>query len=115
MSNGDYLNNGNKNNNNQNQPQEEQTPQEKNYLFFYISIVCFAVGALLFGLAFAIKNAGTYMLFASMISELASVTFLNAQKKKYDFKWIMVLRVASYVIMGAALVIVIFGISIAAK
>lgn len=110
---GDFLNKDDKN-----KPRNEineQTPQEKNYIFFFIAIGCFAVGALLFGLAFAIKNAGTYMLFASMISELASVTFLNAQKKKYDFKWILIVRIASYVIMGAALVIVIFGLSVAAK
>jgi len=110
---GDFLNKDDKNK--PRNEEKEQTPQEKNYIFFFIAIGCFAVGALLFGLAFAIKNAGTYMLFASMISELASVTFLNAQKKKYDFKWILIVRIASYVIMGAALVIVIFGFSIAAK
>lgn len=115
MSNGDYLNNGNNSKSNQPQTQEEQTPQEKNYLFFYIAIGCFAVGALLLGLAFAIKNAGTYMLFASMISELAAVTFLNAQKKKYNFKWIMVLRVASYAVMVAAIAIVLIGMSLAQK
>ncbi len=115
MSKGDYLNNGNKNQNTQTQAQEEQTPQEKNYLFFYISIGCFAFGVLAFILAFVISGIGTYMLFASMIAELASVTFLNAQKKKYDLKWIMILRIASYIIMGVALVIVIFGISVAAK
>jgi len=110
---GDYLNKDDKNK--ARNEVNEQTPQEKNYIFFFIAIGCFAVGALLFGLAFAIKNAGTYMLFASMISELASVTFLNAQKKKYDFKWILIVRIASYVVMGAALVIVIFGLSVAAK
>lgn len=110
---GDFLNKDDKNK--ARNEVNEQTPQEKNYIFFFIAIGCFAVGALLFGLAFAIKNAGTYMLFASMISELASVTFLNAQKKKYDFKWILIVRIASYVIMGAALVIVIFGLSVAAK
>lgn len=115
MSKGDFINNGNNGKNAQPQPQEEQTPQEKNYLFFFISAGCFAVGALLLGLAFAIKNAGTYLLYASMICELASVTFLNAQKRKYNFKWILALRVASYVIMGAGLVIVILGISLAAK
>ena len=105
MSKGDYLNNDK-----DNKTQEtEQTPQEKNFLFFYIAIGCFAVGCLLFGLAFAIKNAGTYMLFASMISQLACVTFLNAQKKKYHFLWVKILRVASYVVMGAALAIVIIG------
>lgn len=119
MSKGDFINNGNNDKNARLQPQEEQTPQEKNYLFFFISAGCFALGALSFILAFvlsiAIKGIGTYLLFASMICELASVTFLNAQKRKYNFKWIMVLRVASYVIMGAALVIVIFGLSVAAK
>ena len=105
MSKGDYLNNDK-----DKQTQEtEQNPQEKNFLFFYIAIGCFAVGAVLFGLAFAIKNAGPYMLFASMISELACVTFLNAQKKKYHFVWVKVLRVLSYVVMGAALAIVILG------
>lgn len=115
MSNGDFINNGNNKQNTHPQPHEEQTPQEKNYLFFFIAVGCFAIGALLLGLAFAIKNAGTYLLFASMICELACVTFLNAQKRKYHFLWVKVIRVASYVIMGAALVIVIFGLSVAAK
>ena len=112
MSKGDFLNNGNKSRKNAPTEQNEQTPQEKSYLFFYISLGCLAVGALLFGLAFAIKGAGTYLLIASMVSELASVTFLNAQKRRYVFKWIMVARIASYIVMGAALLVFTFGAAI---
>lgn len=110
---GDFINN-----NNPKKPvgaNDEQEEKQPNYVFFYIALGCFALGALMFGLAFAVRGAGTYFLFASMISELAAVTFLNAQKKRYPFKWILLVRVFSYAVMAAALVIVIFGLSIVAS
>ena len=87
----------------------EQPDGQKDYVFFWIAVACFAVGVVLFALAFLIKNAGTTLLIASMFSELACATFLNAQKKRYNFLWVKIARVACYIIMGAALAVFIMG------
>lgn len=110
MSKGDFINGKNTDGKKQSEtPEQNGENQEKNYTFFFIALAGFVAGALCFGLAFAIKGAGTYLLFASMFCELGCATFLNAQKKRYKFIWIMVLRVASYIIMAAAIIIVIAG------
>lgn len=112
MSNNDYLDNEKKPSDD---GKESEAPQKKSLTFFFVALGCLVGGALLFGLAFAIPGAGTYMLFASMFSELACATFLNAQKRKYNFKWVMVTRIICYAIMVAAIAIVLLGISVAAK
>lgn len=109
----DYLNGGKK-------PQgenaeSENEPKQKNYTFFLVAAGGFVAGAILFAISFFIKGAGVHLLFASMISQLICATFLNAQKRKYDFIWIKVLRVACYAVMIAALAIVIWGVSVASK
>jgi hypothetical protein len=78
-------------------------PQDKKY--FWISLGCFAIGCVFFGLSFTIL--GSYATFASMILQLCAITFLNVQKKYYYFTACKVLRVASYVVMllGAALIL----------
>ena len=86
-----------------------QADGQKSLVCFWIAIGCFAAGALLFTLAFVIKGAGTKLLIASMFSELACATFLNVQKKKYDFLWVKVARVACYIVMGAGLAVFIMG------
>ena len=112
MSKGDFINNDNDKHNHPTENGEEQTPQEKNYVFFFIAIGCLALGGIFLGLAFLIKGAGTYMLIASMFCELAGATFLNAQKRKYVFKWIMIVRIACYAVMAAALIIFTIGATV---
>lgn len=87
----------------------------KSLLFFFIALGCLAAGALLFGLAFAIKGAGTYMLIASMFSTLACATFLNAQKRRYNFKAVMPVRIVCYAVMIAALIVFMLGTIASAK
>jgi hypothetical protein len=91
------------NNNKDNKP-NEPTEQSDTKKYFWVAVVCFALGALFLGLSFTIL--GVYATFASMILELASVSFLNAQKKYNYFTACKVLRVVSYVVMGAGLAIV---------
>ena len=92
-----------------------QPDGQKNLIFFWIAVGCFAAGIVLLALAFTIKNAGTALLIASMFAELACATFLNAQKKKYDFLWVKIARVACYIVMGAALAVFIMGTVAAAN
>lgn len=82
---------------------------------FYIAIGCFAVGVILFILAIVltltVKNGiGIYFLVASMIAELASVSFLNGHKQKYgQTKLLFIFKILSYVVMGAGLAVFIIG------
>ncbi|MGN0813321.1 MAG: hypothetical protein ACI4MQ_07425 [Candidatus Coproplasma sp.] len=97
---------------------EELSEEEKKRSYmthFYISLGCFAVGCVLLILSivftFAVKNGiAVYFLIASMIAELASVSFLNAMKQRGgEGKLRTVFVVLSYVIMGVALIIFIAG------
>lgn len=84
-------------------------------IYFFIALGCFAVGCALFALAmvftFAVKNGTAYyFIIATMISELAAVSFLNAQKKKGgDGKLRFAFVILSYIVMGAALAIFLMG------
>lgn len=95
------------------QPAEESG--KKNLVYFYIAIGCFALGCVLFGISFAIKGAGVYLLISSMISTLASVSFLNAQKKHGETAACRVIRFLSYVVMAAALIVFVIGMSVSAS
>lgn len=112
MSKNDYIDD---NANAQNESGGEGENGRKSCVFFWIAIGCFIAGALLFALAFLIKGAGTALLIASMFSELACATFLNAQKKNYDFLWVKIARVACYIVMGAGLAVFIMGTVAAAN
>ena len=101
---------------------EELTEEEKRrqYMtYFYIAAGCFGVGCVLFILSiiftFVVKNGiSVYFLIASMIGELASVSFLNAMKQKGGHgKLRTIFIILSYVVMGAALVIFIAGTAVA--
>lgn len=112
-------NNDGKENKNQEVLNEENHTEEENKksaaIYFYIALGCFILGCILFALAmvftFAVVNGTAYyFIIATMISELASVSFLNAQKKKGgDGKLRSVFVILSYVVMGAALVIFVMG------
>ena len=90
---------------------------KKSFLNLYIAIGGFAVGCILFILSLTAApkiggSAGVYFLIASMISELASVSFLNAQKRKAETKLRLIFTILSYVVMAAALGIFIAGMSV---
>lgn len=87
---------------------------KKNLVCFYVAIGCFVLGCILFALSFVIRGAGVYMLIASMISELAAVSFLNGQKKYGVNTACKVIRILSYVVMAAAIIVVVIGMSVTA-
>lgn len=108
----------NDNNERLNEELEEISEEEKkkNYMtHFYISLGCFAVGCVLLILSivftFVVKNGiAVYFLIASMIAELASVSFLNAMKQRGgEGKLRTIFVILSYVVMGVALAIFIAG------
>lgn len=107
-------NKDNKDKNTDLQPQTDDQPQgKKAFLCLYIAIGCLAAGCILFALSFVIKGFGVHMLIASMIAELAAVSFLNGQKKRTPVKVGFALTIISYVIIAAALIVFVVGIGIA--
>ncbi len=92
----------------------------KKWLCLYIAIGCFAAGVILFALAIGltlggIKNVGVYLIIASMMCELAAISFLNAQKRYATNKACTVIRVLSYAVMLAGLVFVLVGMGLSAS
>lgn len=98
------------------QKQNPDVEENKSFLLLYIAIGCFALGAILLGLAiglsFVVSGVGVYLLIASLISELASLTLLNAQKRHGVNKLCTVIRVLSYIVLVAGVLIFAFGASI---
>ena len=87
---------------------ENRPPESGNdKLYAYIAIGLAAAGAVALGLSFTVL--GMYALIASALFEIASITFINLQKKRQDFKWLVFIKTAAYVLLIAALVVFIGG------
>ena len=95
--------------------QPEENGGKSSLVCFYIAIACFALGCLLFGISFAIKGAGVYLLISSMIAELACVSFLNGQKRHGENKACKVMRILSYVVMAAGIIVFVIGMTVSAS
>ena len=67
----------------------------------YVAIGLIAAGAVALGLSFTVL--GIYSLMASMLFEIAGITFVNLQKKKYDLKWLLYVKIVAYALFIAAL------------
>jgi hypothetical protein len=100
----DFITSGDRNENDDNQPQDKK--------YFWIALLCFALGCVCFGLTFTVLS--TYATFASMILQLCAITFLNVQKKHCYFTACKILRIASYAVMLLG-VAVILGVIIIKK
>lgn len=89
----------------------EETKEEgvKSFTLLYVAIGCFAVACVLFALAFLIKGAGVYMLISSTVLSLAAVSFINGQKRRAVNKLCKIFQILSYVVMIAALAVIIIG------
>ena len=77
------------------------------YDYAYIAIGLIIVGAIALGVSFTVL--GVYALIASMLFEIAAMTFVNLQKRRQDLKWLIYLKIAAYVLFGAALLIFVGG------
>ena len=80
---------------------KENLPPEQPYTgrtYAYIAVVlCFAC-ALFFGLAFTVM--GIYSLIASILLSLASLSFVNVQKRKNNFKNLIYVKVCAYILLA---------------
>lgn len=87
--------------------QNKEPEQYQGKLFAWIAIGLCAAGAVALGLAFTVL--GIYALIASMLFEIAAMTFINLQKKKNDLKWLIYVKIAAYALFIAALLVFIGG------
>ena len=76
-------------------------------LYAYIAIGLIAVGAILLGLSFT--ALGSYSLLGCMLLEIIAITFVNLQKRKNDFKWLIYIKIAAYIVFIVALVLFVGG------
>ena len=87
---------------------ENRPPENnENKLYAFIAIGLTAAGAAAFGLSFTVL--GIYALIAGMLFEITSITFINLQKKKQNFKWLFYIKIAAYVFLIAALIVFVGG------
>ena len=87
--------------------QKKDEVKSETKLYAYIAIGLAAAGAVALGVSFTVL--GIYALIASMLFEIASMTFVNLQKKKKDFKWLIYIRIVAYVLFAAAILVFVGG------
>ena len=88
--------------------EDGQAPASTTKTYFYIGIAACALGAVAFGLAFTVLEV--YALFASILFELAALSFFGTQKKKNDFKAVFYLKIVAYAFLIAFTAFFIGGI-----
>lgn len=100
---------------NKEEENKELTPEDlkKRKIYTYVAIGCLAAGgvllALAIGLSYVVAGIGVYLLIASVISEIAAVSFINSVERSGKTKVTLALKIVSYVIMIAGFAIIILG------
>jgi len=101
---------------NNEEEKDENKKEPISFTYLYAAIGCFALSVVLFalaiGLSIVINGVGVYLLIASLISELASLTFLNVQKKHGQNNACKVFTVLGYALMIIAVLFFSFGAAI---
>ena len=78
-------------------------------IYLIIAIVFAVLGAVALGLSFT--KLGVYALIACMLLEVVAITLLNLQKKEQDFKWLLYLKIATYLLFAAAIILFALGVT----
>lgn len=78
---------------------DENTEKTSTRVYFFIAIGALLLAAVAFGCTF-INGVGVYALIASVLLELAALSFLSTQKKKNNFKGVFYATIAAYVLLG---------------
>jgi len=79
------------------------TPPYGGRAYAYVAIALCAVAAIFLGLAFSVL--GIYALIASVLSGIAAICFANVQKRKNDFKYLIIIKICAYVVTCASVLI----------
>lgn len=77
--------------------------------YFYIALGLLALAAVALGCTF-IPGVGVYSLIASVLLELAALSFLSTQKKKNNFKGVFAVTVVVYIFLAASILMFLGGL-----
>ena len=94
-----------------NKDDKEKLPEPSSYTgktYAYIALGLLVAGAVALGLIFT--KLGVYALIAAVLFELGSLSFANVQKKKNNFKYLKILIICAYVLLGISIALFIGGI-----
>lgn len=80
---------------------------------FYIAVAALALAAITLGLSF-VPALGVYMLIASVLLELTSLSFLSVQKKKENFDAVKYVTIAAYALLAVSILLFVGGMVFAA-
>ncbi|MCH5147974.1 MAG: hypothetical protein J1G05_01255 [Clostridiales bacterium] len=64
--------------------------------YFIVALICTALGGLFFALTFT--PLAVYSLLAAILFCIASISFLGTQKKRQNFKGVLILTIITYII-----------------
>ncbi len=79
--------------------------------YFWIGVAASVIALTLFLLTVFLPTVfGVYGLIAAVLCSLASLAFLNSQKKKNNFKAVLFVTIAAYVLLAALIAFFIGGI-----
>ncbi len=78
-----------------------------NRTFFYIAAALVLLSATAFGLTFTVL--GIYALISSILLGIAALAFVSAQQKKQNFKALLYVKIAAYVMLAVAVLFFIGG------
>lgn len=84
---------------NKQQNSTEESTENSTRSYFFIALGALIAAAVAFGCSF-IPGAGVFLLIASVLLELTSLSFLSTQKKKNNFKAVFYLTIAAYVLLA---------------
>ena len=88
---------------------ENRPPEEgDSKLYLFIAIGFMVAGAVALGVSFTVL--GRYALIACMVLVTVAMTFINLQRRKKDFKWLLYFRIGAYILFVVPVVLFITGI-----
>ena len=99
-----------------NKDDKENLPSPNPYVgktYAYIALGLLIAGAAALGLIFT--KLGVYALIAAVLLQLGSLSFANVQKKKNNFKYLKVIIICAYVLLGISVLLFIGGIIFASS
>ncbi|MDE6001091.1 MAG: hypothetical protein K2G96_02060 [Clostridia bacterium] len=94
-----------------NKDDKEKLPAPSLYTgkaYAYIAVALLIAGAVALGLIFT--KLGIYALIAAVLFQLGALSFANVQKKKNNFKYLKIIMICSYVLLGVSVLLFIGGI-----
>lgn len=87
------------------QNDEDNVVQNSTRSYFYIALGLMVLAAAAFVSAFLTGTIGVYLLIASVLMELAALSFLSTQKKKNNFKGVFYATVVAYVLLALSVLL----------